>query len=177
MRIEGATGALCILNGTYYNGIGLLNAGANRYLKRGFVDKGPHGSYNDLFNSFLLNLDTSSLRSLADPATGWINLPPGIAVTVNHSISPSSTYAEFCAASAAWFYAVFGTATHVERTIYTEPGSCRLIDTFDNLQTALENGSANRSFGDSVRYGQPFVSWYHHNFFDYRDVISGLGIE
>ena len=133
-----------ILNGTYYNGIGLLNAGANRYLKRGFVDKGPHGSYNDLFNSFLLNLDTSSLRSLADPATGWINLPPGITVTVNHSISPTSTYNEFCAASAAWFYAVFGTATHVERTIYTEPGSCRLIDTFDNLQTALKNGSANR---------------------------------
>jgi hypothetical protein len=177
VRIEGATAALSILNGTYRNGIGLLNAGANLYLKRGFVDKGPHGSYNDLFDSFLLNLDTSSLQSLADPATGWINLPPGIAVTVNHSISPSSTYAEFCAASAAWFYAVFGTATHVERTIYTEPGSCRLIDTFDNLQTALKNGSANRSFGDSVRYGQPFVSWYYHNFFDYRDVISGLGIE
>lgn len=177
VTIEGATGALSILNGTYRNGIGLLNAGANLYLKSGFVDKGPHGSYNDLFNSFLLNLDTSSLQSLADPATGWINLPPGIAVTVNHSISPNSTYAEFCAASAAWFYAVFGTATHVERTIYTEPGSCRLINTFDNLQNALRNGSANRSFGDSVRYGQPFVSWYYHNFFDYRDVISGLGIE
>jgi len=177
VRIEGATGALSILNGTYYNGIGLLNAGANLYLKRGFVDKGPHGSYNDLFNSFLLNLDTSSLQYLADPATGWINLPSGITVAVNHSVSPASTYNEFCAACAAWFYAVFGTATHVERNIYTEPGSCRLIDTFDNLQTALKNGSANGSFGDSVRYGQPFVSWYYHNFFDYGPLISGLGIE
>src|SRR4029079_6235833 len=78
VRIEGATGPLAILNGTYTNGVGLLNAGANLGLKRGFVDKGPHGSYNDLFNSFLLNLEKSSLRSLADPATGWINLPPGI---------------------------------------------------------------------------------------------------
>ena len=176
VRIEGATGALSILNGTYRNGIGLLNAGANLYLKRGFVDKGPHGSYNDLFNSFLLNLDTSSLQSLADPATGWIDLPSGITVTVNHSVSRSSTYNEFCAASAAWFYAVFGTATHVERHIYTEPGSCRLIDTFDNLRTALKNGSANESFGDSVRLGQPYVSWYYHDFFDYRDVISGRGL-
>jgi hypothetical protein len=177
VKIEGATGALCILNGTYNNGIGLLNAGANLYLKPAFVDKGPHGSYNDLFHSFLLNLDTSSLQSLADPATGWINLPAGITVTVNHSISPTSTYNEFCAACAAWFYAVFRTATHVERNIYTQPGSCRLIDTFANLQTALKNGSANGSFGDSVRYGQPFVSWYYHDFFAYRNVISGLGIE
>jgi hypothetical protein len=176
VKIEGATGALSILNGTYRNGIGLLNAGANLYLKRGFVDTGPHGSYNDLFNSFLLNLDTSSLGSLADPATGWINLPPGITVTVNHSVSPTSTYNEFCAACAAWFYAVFGTATHVERNIYTEPGSCRLIDTFDNLQTALKKGTANESFGDSVRNGQPYVSWYYHDFFDYRDVISGRGL-
>src|SRR5215469_6595327 len=176
VRIEGATGALSILNGTYYNGIGLLNAGANLGLKRGFVDNGPHGSYNDLFNSFLLNLDTSSLRSLADPATGWINLPPGITVTVNHSVSPTSTYNEFCAGSAAWFYAVFGTATHVERNIYTRPGSCRLIDTFDNLQTGLKNGSANESFGDSVRLGQPYVNWYYHNFYDYSEVISGRGL-
>jgi hypothetical protein len=176
VRIEGATGPLAILNGTYMNGVGLLNAGANLGLKRGFVDKGPHGSYNDLFNSFLLNLDTSSLQSLADPATGWINLPSGITVTVNHSISPASTYNEFCAACAAWFYAVFRTATHVERNIYTEPGSCRLIDTFANLQTALKNGSANGFFGDSVRLGQPYVSWYYHDFFDYRNVISGLGL-
>ena len=177
VTIEGATGALSILNGSYHNGIGLLNAGANLYLKRGFVDKGPHGSYNDLFYSFLLNLDTSTLQYLADPATGWISLPSGITVTVNHSVSPASTYNEFCAACAAWFYAVFGTATHVERNIYTQPGSCRLIDTFDNLQTALKNGSANGSFGDSVRYGQPFVSWYYHNFFDYGPLVSGLGIE
>jgi len=176
VRIEGATGALSILNGTYRNGTGLLNAGANLGLKSSFVDKGPHGSYNDLFNSFLLTLDTSSLQSLADPATGWINLPPGITVTVNHSISPTSTYNEFCAACAAWFYAVFGTATHVERNIYTRPGSCRLIDTFDNLQTALKNGSANESFGDSVRLGQPYVNWYYHNFYDYRNVVSGLGL-
>jgi hypothetical protein len=176
VRIEGATGALSILNGTYNNGIGLLNAGANLYLKPGFVDKGPHGSYNDLFNSFLLDLDTSCLQALADPATGWIDLPSGITVTVNHSISLTSTYNEFCAACAAWFYAVFGTATHVERFIYTEPGSCRLIDTFDNLRTALKNGSANESFGDSVRNGQPYVSWYYHDFFDYRDVISGHGL-
>jgi hypothetical protein len=176
VRIEGATGALAILNGTYKNGVGLLNAGANLYLKPGFVDKGPHGSYNDLFNSFLLNVDTSSLQSLADPATGWINIPSGITVTVNHSVSPTSTYNEFCAACAAWFYAVFRTATHVERNIYTEPGSCRLIDTFANLQTALKNGSANGFFGDSVRLGQPYVSWYYHDFFDYRNVISGLGL-
>jgi len=155
----------------------LLNAGANLYLKPGFVDNGPHGSYNDLFNSFLLNLDTSSLQYLADPATGWINLPPGITVTVNHSVSPGSTYNEFCAACAAWFYAVFRTATHVERNIYTEPGSCRLIETFDNLRTALRNGSANGFFGDSVRLGQPYVSWYYHDFFDYRKVMSGLGLE
>jgi len=176
VRIEGATGALAILNGTYKNGVGLLNAGANLYLKPGFVDKGPHGSYNDLFNSFLLNLDTSSLQSLADPATGWINLPSGITVTVNHSVSPTSTYNEFCAACAAWFYAVFRTATHVGRNIYTEPGSCRLIDTFADLQTALKNGSANGFFGDSVRLGQPYVGWYYHDFFDYRNVISGLGL-
>jgi len=177
VKIEGATGALSVLNGTYYNGIGLLNAGANLYLRPAFVDKGPHGSYNDLFNSFLLNLDTSSLQSLADPATGWINLPPGITVTVNCSISPASTYNEFCAACAAWFYAVFRTATHVERNIYTQPGSCRLIDTFANLQTALKNGSANESFGDSVRLGQPSVNWYYHDFFAYRNVVSGLGLE
>src|SRR5215467_2351547 len=176
VRIEGATGPLSILNGTYPNGIGLLNAGANLNLKRGFVDKGPHGSYNDLFNSFLLNLDTSSLRSLADPATGWINLPPGITVTVNHSVSRASTYNEFCAACAAWFYAVFRTATHVERNIYTAAGSCRVIDSFANLQTALKNGSANGFFGDSVRLGQPYVSWYYHDFFDYRNVISGQGL-
>ena len=176
VRIEGATCALSILNGTYENGVGLLNAGANLGLSRGFVDKGPHGSYNDLFNSFLLNLDTSSLQSLADPATGWIDLPSGITVTVNHSLSPASTYNEFCAACAAWFYAVFRTATHVERNIYTRPGSCRLIDTFANLQTALKNGSANGFFGDSVRLGQPYVSWYYHDFFDYRNVISGLGL-
>jgi hypothetical protein len=177
VSIEGATGPLAILNGTYKNGVGLLNAGANLGLKPGFVDKGPHGSYNDLFNSFLLNVDTSSLQSLADPATGWINLPSGITVTVNHSVSPTSTYNEFCAACAAWFYAVFRTATHVERNIYTAPGSCRLIDTFANLQTALKNGSANGFFGDSVRLGQPCVSWYYHDFFDYRNVISGLGLE
>ncbi len=52
-----------------------------------------------------------------------------------------------------------------------------MIDTFDNLQTALKNGSANESFGDSVRLGQPYVNWYYHNFFDYRNLISGLGIE
>ena len=177
VTIEGATGVLSILNGTYYNGVGLLNAGANLGLKTGFVDKGPHGSYNDLFYSFLLNLDTSTLQSLADPATGWIKLPSGITVTVSHSVSPASTYNEFCAACAAWFYAVFQTATHVERNIYTEPGSCRLVDTFDNLQTALKKGTGDQSFGDSVRYGQPCVNWYYHNFFDYRDIISGLGIE
>jgi hypothetical protein len=176
VTIQGATGPLYILNGTYQNGVGLLNAGANLYLKPDFVDKGPHGSYNDLFNSFLLNLDTSSLRSLADPATGWIDLPSGITVTVNHSISPTSTYNEFCAACAAWFYAVFRTATHVERNIYTGAGSCRVIDSFANLQTALKNGSANGFFGDSVRLGQPYVSWYYHDFFDYRNVISGPGL-
>lgn len=177
VTIQGATGALSILNGTYPNGVGLLNAGANLGLKHSFVDNGIHGSFNDLFYSFLLNLDTSSLQPLADPATGWINLPPGITVTVNHSVSSASTYNEFCAACAAWFYAVFRTATHVERNIYTEPGSCRLIDTFGHLQTALQNGTANSSFGDSVRYGQPFVSWYYHDFFDYGPLISGLGIE
>ncbi len=45
------------------------------------------------------------------------------------------------------------------------------------MQTALKNGSANESFGDSVRLGQPYVNWYYHNFFDYRNLISGLGIE
>jgi hypothetical protein len=177
VTIAGATGPLSILNGTYPNGVGLLNAGANLGLKFGFVDKGPHGSYNDLFYSFLLNLDTSSLHELADPATGWIDLPPGITVAVHHSVSATSTYNELCAASAAWFYAVFRTATHVERNIYTQPGSCRLIDTFRNLQAALRDGTANGSFADSVRYGQPFVSWYYHNFFDYRHLVSGLGVE
>jgi hypothetical protein len=177
VTIQGATGLLSILNGTYRNGIGLLNAGANLLLKPGFVDKGAHGSYNDLFYSFLLDLDTSSLQTIADPATGWINLPSGITVTVNHSITPSSTYNEFCAACGAWFYLVFQTATHVERNIYTKPGSCHLIDTFENLQIALGNGSANGSFGDSVRLGQPYVSWYYHNFFAYGPMISGLGIE
>src|SRR5204863_211181 len=40
VTIEGATAALSILNGTYRNGIGLLNAGTNLGLKSSFVDKG-----------------------------------------------------------------------------------------------------------------------------------------
>ena len=124
-----------------------------------------------------MNLDTAILKKIADPYTGWIILHPGITITVNHSISYNSKYHEFCASCAAWFYAVFQTATHIERNIYTQIKSCRLIDTIENLQKSLRNGSINSSFNDSIRYGQPFVHWYYHNFYDYRLVISNLGIQ
>lgn len=177
VMIKGASGRLAILNGIYYNGVGLLNAGANLLLKPEFVDKGQHGSYNDLFNSFLLDINTSSLGDLADPNTGWIDLPDGITVTVKHVISSKSTYNELCAACAAWVYKVFRTATHVERDIYTYKESCKLIDSFSNLRKGLKDGSAMITFQDSMRYGQPCPSWYYHNFYDYRNIISGLGIE
>jgi hypothetical protein len=177
VKIKGAEGRLSILNGIYYNGVGLLNAGGNLLLNPEFVDKGPNGSYNDLFNSFLLNLDTSSLKDISNLNTGWIDLPFGITVTVVHTISAMSKYNDFCASCAAWVYAIFKTATHVERNIYTKIESCQLISSFSKLRKSLKNGTANSSFQDSMRYGQPFVSWYYHNFYDYRNLISGSGID
>lgn len=177
IQIKGAEGRLSILNGIYYNGVGLLNAGGNLLLKSQFVDKGPNGSYNDLFNSFLLNLDTSSLKDISDNDTGWIDLPKGITVKVIHKISSMSKYNDFCASCAAWIYAVFRTATHIERNIYTKPESCRLISSFEKLRKALKDGTANSSFQDSMRYGQPFVNGYYHNLYDYKNLISGSGIE
>ena len=172
IKIRGAGGHFSILNGTYKNGVGLLNAGANLLINKNFIDE---KSYYDLFNSFLLDLDTSPLNCLADPETGWINLPDGITVTVKHSINSNSTYNEFCAACATWFYKVFRTATHVERNIYTGINSCKLINTFDELREKLKSGKAGIFFQDSMRYGQPFVSGYYHNFFDYRNFISRTG--
>lgn len=185
VKIKGAKDEFAFLNGTYYNGVGLLNAGANLLLDPHFVDM---KSYNNLFNSFLLRVDSSRLKA---NKIGWVTLPKtsifpvestelilpkGITVSVRHTISSTSTYAQFCASCAAWFYAVFQTATHVERNIYTYPNSCRVIDTFEELQTLLKDGTANQSFQDSMRYGQPFVSWYYHNFYDYRSVAFGDGL-
>jgi hypothetical protein len=165
VTIAGGTGALAILNGTYPNGVALINAGADLLLNPEFVDKGPNGSYNDLFYSFLLNLDTTSLQAMADPATGWIQLSPGMTVTVNHAVSSASTYSEFCASCAAWFYATFHTGTHTGRFIYTLPGSARIINTFAELQTALATGTANSAFADFQRYGQAPTNKYYHNIY------------
>lgn len=167
VEIKGANGKFSILNGKYKNGIGLLNSGANLLLKEGFVIKEPY--------SFLLDLNSSCLKDLSK-SNGFINLPSGITITVKHKLN---TYNEFCASCAAYFYKVFSTGTHVDRSIYTEKGSCKLVTSFPkNLDpSSSEYQELNTNFEDSVRLGQPFVSWYYHNFYDYRNEISGVGIE
>ncbi len=98
--INGATGFLSILNGTYPNGVSVLNNGANLQLGKRFVDKGKNGSFHDVYNSFLLNLDTSSLASYADPATGIIEVPKGIHVTATYHIDHSTEYPSFVSSCA-----------------------------------------------------------------------------
>ena len=109
--ISGATGQLAILNGIYPNGVGVFNNGGDATLESRFVDIGKNGSLNNHINSFLLNLDTTSLNTIADQ-NGFVQLPPGITVTVTYKISSNSEYPELIAAIRAYYYLVIRTTTH-----------------------------------------------------------------
>lgn len=174
VTISGATGPLSILNGFYYNGVSVLNCGANDTLKRQYVDRGPNGSFNDLFNSFLLNLDTTDLASLADPLTGFIDIPPGVSVEVTYQVNGGTEYPEFCAACAAYFYAVVRAATHNFRLPFTHQGSSRIVNTFADLQAGLLDGSVVQNYIDyGGRLGQPRTNGYYHNWVDIFGYLGG----
>ena len=129
------------------------------------MDVGEGGSYQNLGYSFLLNFDSTSWACLADPNTGLVTAPEGITVSVKHRVHSEMSYNEFFAACAAWYYAVFQIATHVTRIGYILPNSGQLYSSFDDLQTALANGTA--SFGtidgDSTREGVPNPGYFYHN--------------
>jgi hypothetical protein len=165
--ISGATGLLSVLNGTYPNGVGVLNNGGDATLKSRFDDIGCGGSMNDYFNCFLLNLDTTNLSSMAD-INGLIKLPTGIKVTVTYHISSESEYPEMMSAIRAYYYLVIRTSTHTTIRGYHPPNSARLFNTFSELRTALANGTASQNPRDNgPRYGYPLYNQYYHNWYDY----------
>ena len=161
--VKGGTDRFAKLNGTYENGVAAFNSSANLKLKQGWVDKGPDGSFQDLFFSLLLNLDTSCLQDLADPLTGWIILPPGITITVKHHVHSNMKYHELAAASMAWFYATFHTGTHIEQIVYTYDNSARIIGSFQELKTLLARPQGANSQLEYVRFGQSNPNFFYHN--------------
>jgi hypothetical protein len=177
VKIKGAKGPLSILNGTYYNGVSVLNNGENYTLKDDYVDKGPNGSYNDLFNSFLLNLDSSQLASLADPLTGFIDIPPGVSVCVTYKVHHDTEYPEFCAACAAYYYAAIRASTHNFRRPFTPEGSARIVNSWSELQAGLLAGTVVQLYrDDGDRFGQPTTNLYYHNWYDLNGFTAGTMI-
>ena len=162
IKLSGFTGALSILNGTIQNGVAIVGAGAIPNARDRYLDSGPNGSWQDVMCSFLAFIDTSSLQSIADPATGWINIPDGAFVEVTHKFYSTMSYAEFFAAYQAYYYAIFQTGVHFYTQGYTPGSSERLFTTFSELKTALASNTAYYKY-DYVRIFQPSPTFFYHD--------------
>lgn len=174
--ISGATGQFSVLNGTYPNGVSVCNCAANPTLDVRHVDKGPNGSFNDLFNSFLLNLDTStSLAALADPLTGLVDVPPGVFVEVTYKVDSSMEYPAFVAACAAYFNETVKAATHQADQPYTYPNSSRIINTFTELKSGLQAGTLGQT-PNLMRANQGNPNIVYHNMVDIYSFYSAFGL-
>lgn len=162
--ISGLTGILAALNGIYVNGVAAHEAGAIPDPNSNFLDSGANGSFNDIFNHFLLNFDStgSIFQSAADPTTKFITANPGATVRVRHLFRGDMEYPEFYAAYEAMFYAIFQTDVHLADVVYTPPNSTLLYDTWDDLQTALATNAAS-VYIPYYRFGQPDPFSYYSN--------------
>ena len=93
ITFSGFTGVLSALNGTFVNGVALFEGGSVPNPRSYAVDSGPNGSFNDVYNHFLFNFDTSDpVYQTApgyDPTTNTIKLPPGVTITVKHQFLPN----------------------------------------------------------------------------------------
>ena len=119
VTLSGFQGAFSAMNQTYINGVSALNNGTVPNPNPKFVDSGKHGSFQDLFMSFLLNFDSRSFQSMAD-ANGLIQIPQGASISVTHLVTSSMQYPDFVAACLAWFYAVYrvGTTKLMQYTLH-----------------------------------------------------------
>ena len=117
--LAGFTGPLAVLNGTYVDGVAFIQNGPIPNPRSNFIDSGPNGSFNDQYNRFLLNYDSSALIGLANPATNFITVPPGATVTVTHRFLANMEYPAFCAALSAMFYAVYQNSSHHAMAMYS----------------------------------------------------------
>lgn len=172
--ISGATGQLAILNGIYPNGVGVFNNGGDATLESRFVDIGKNGSLNNHINSFLLNLDTTSLNTIADQ-NGFVQLPTGITVTVTYKINSNSEYPELIAAIRAYYYLVIRTTTHGSINAYHPKNTAKLYDTFAALRADLAIGNTSQNPKDyGIRRGYAPLNEYYHNWFDFGYVSGNL---
>lgn len=164
VKIKGLKGVLASLNGTYVNGVAVQEGGGYPHPNPSFVDSGPNGSFNDIYNHFLLNFDSSAplFQQIADPTTKFIKVNPGATVTVEHRFTSDMEYPAFFSAYRAMFYAIFKTSIHNFDLVYTPPGSTRMYNTWRELNEALANDMAS-TFVNYNRFGQPDPFTYYHN--------------
>lgn len=138
VTLKGFNGHLSILNGKLVNSVSMLNQGAVPEPNKNFVDG---KSLRDLYFSFLLTFDSSSLAPYADPVTGFIEVPKGC-VEVTHRVYSGMTYAELVGALYAYFTRVYTLGTHFAVNTYTPINSSVVYNTFDDLQAGLTPGAA-----------------------------------
>lgn len=164
--LQGFQGALSPLNGTYVNGVLVLEGGAIPNPRSKFLDSGAGGSFNDHWQRFLLNFDSSApqFQQLADPRTGLVCVPPGATITVTHRIRSDMEYPAFIAAIHALFYATLKVVTHHAWFQYCRSNSFRMIDTWVELKTRLAQTPTGLSLRSVVaRRGKTRLSHFYHS--------------
>lgn len=142
VEIKGFKGKWAKLNGTYVNGVSIIEDGAvpnpsNNHVDVSSSNKPKKGTFRNVFNHFMLDCDTSNCKDFPRDELGWAkDIEGDPVVKVCHRFSSDMEYPAFYAAVRAMFYALYQVSQHNAQVAYFKPGSAFLIDTWEELKEA-----------------------------------------
>ncbi len=170
VEIGGFVGPWARLNGTYVNGVAVIEEGAIPDPNSTHLDINAdqtRGTFRNVFNHFLLDFDSSAMPH---DEQGW-----GLAVCgnpyvrVTHRITADMEYPAFRAAIEAMFFLMYQVSSHNAYNAYFPPGSLFLFDTWDELKVAAATNnfwSSSTHRGDNLvrtRTSQAIPSSFYNN--------------
>lgn len=183
VEIKGFKGKWAKLNGTYVNGVAVLEEGAvpnpsPDHLDVSSSNKPKRGTFRNVYNHFLLDFDSSDCKHFPRDELGWAKDVEGEPVVkVTHRFSSEMQYPAFYAAIRSMFFSLYRVSLHNAYVGYFKPGSTFLFDTWDELKNAA---ATNNYWGSSsfpgnnlirTRTYQGIPSGFYNN-----PVLAGRGV-
>ena len=152
VEISGFKGKWAKMNGTYVNGVAVVEADGIPNPSPEHVDTSSsnhpkHGTFRSVHMHFLLDFDSSDEHDFPRDHEGWAEDVHGEPVVkVTHRFTSDMQYPEFFAAIRAFFYEAYKVSSHNSYVGYFKKGSLFLIDTWDELKEAA---ATNNFWGSS----------------------------
>ena len=175
VEIKGFKGKWAKMNGIYKNGVALNEEGGVPNPSPEHIDVSStydpqRGTFRNVYNHFLLDLDSSDCEQFPRDELGWATEVEGDPVVkVTHRFSSGMQYPAFYAAIRALFFLSYRVSQHNFYLAYFAPHSVFLFDTWNELKNAAATNNfwASSSFpGNNVietRTSQSVPSGFYNN--------------